>query len=36
MKQTDLYLKPDAYFSQGLSKQQREQRAKAARPQRSD
>lgn len=30
MKQTDLYLKPEAYFSQGLSKQQREQRAKTA------
>ena len=24
MKQTDLYLKPEAYFSQGLGKQQRE------------
>jgi len=31
MKQTDLYLKPEAYFSQGLSKQQREERTKAAR-----
>jgi hypothetical protein len=31
MKQTDLYLKPEAYFSQGLGRQQREQRAKAAR-----
>jgi hypothetical protein len=31
MKQTDLFLKPEAYFSQGLGKQQREQRAKAAR-----
>jgi hypothetical protein len=30
MKQTDLYLKPEAYFSQGLSKGQREQREKAA------
>jgi len=29
MKQTDLYLKSEAYFSQGLSKQQRQQRAKA-------
>ncbi len=30
MKQTDLFLKPEAYFSQGLSKQQREEREKAA------
>ncbi|MBM3881909.1 MAG: hypothetical protein FJ387_19655 [Verrucomicrobia bacterium] len=31
MKQTDLYLKPEAYFSQGLNPSQLEQRAKAAR-----
>jgi len=31
MKQTDLFLKPEAYFSQGLGNQQREQREKAAR-----
>jgi hypothetical protein len=30
MKRTDLFLKPEAYFSQGLSKQQREEREKAA------
>lgn len=30
MKQTDLYLKPEAYFSQGLSKKQREQIERAA------
>jgi hypothetical protein len=31
MKQTDLYLKPEAYFSQGLGRQQRQQREQAAR-----
>lgn len=31
MKQTDLYLKPEAYFSQGLGKEQRAWREKAAR-----
>lgn len=34
MKQTDLHLKPEAYFSHGLNKQQREQREKSAREQR--
>jgi len=31
MKQTDLFLKPEAYFSQGLNRQQRDQRKEAAR-----
>ena len=31
MKQTDLYLNPEAYFSKGLGKQLREQRATTAR-----
>ena len=31
MKQTALFLKPDAYLSQGLNKRQREQREKATR-----